>query len=44
MNDININKIIKSYFNLYFKDHKYYNLKNLNLYKEDVIFKENICK
>jgi len=23
MNDININKIIQSYFNLYFKDHKY---------------------
>jgi hypothetical protein len=23
MNDVNINKIIQSYFNLYFKDHKY---------------------
>ncbi len=23
MNDVNVNKIIKSYFNLYFKDHKY---------------------
>jgi hypothetical protein len=23
MNDVNVNKIIQSYFNLYFKDHKY---------------------
>ncbi|KAH8836183.1 ribosomal protein S3 (mitochondrion) [Drechmeria coniospora] len=33
MNDVNINKIIQSYFNLYFKDHKYVGSKNYILLK-----------
>ena len=35
-NDVNINKIIQSYFNLYFKDHKYLGSRNLYYLKEDV--------
>lgn len=31
MNDVNINKIIQSYFNLYFKDHKYVGTKKFIL-------------
>jgi hypothetical protein len=33
MNDVNINKIIQSYFNLYFKDHKYIGSKKFILLK-----------
>lgn len=33
MNDLNINKIIQSYFNLYFKDHKYIGSKKFILLK-----------
>ena len=33
-NDVNINKIIQSYFNLYFKDHKYVGSKKFILLKK----------
>jgi hypothetical protein len=33
MNDVNINKIIQSYFNLYFKDHKFVGSKKFILLK-----------
>nr|YP_010164137.1 ribosomal protein S3 [Metarhizium album]QRK27463.1 ribosomal protein S3 [Metarhizium album] len=42
MNDININKIIQSYFNLYFKDHKYIGSKKFILLKRRRIFLRRI--
>lgn len=41
-NDVNINKIIQSYFNLYFKDHKYVGYKKFILLRRRRIFLRRI--